>query len=102
MFDVMNNEIGQYMSGHQKHRVSAMFRDMTEMLRAGDAVYDGSELRQGVADDRLLWANDHPHSDSTWPDSQAMLDEHTAGMDERQRDRIVRANTAALYGAELP
>jgi len=34
VFDVMNNEVGQYMSGHQKHRVSAMFRDMTEMLRS--------------------------------------------------------------------
>lgn len=34
VFDVMNNEVGQYMSGHQKVRVSGMFRDMTEMLRA--------------------------------------------------------------------
>ncbi|HEU5302463.1 MAG TPA: amidohydrolase family protein [Acidimicrobiia bacterium] len=52
----------------------------------------------GLADDRLLWANDHPHSDSTWPDSQAMLTEHTAGMDPARRDRILRANTAGLYG----
>jgi len=34
IFDVMNNEVGQYMSGHQKVRVSGMFRDMTEMLRS--------------------------------------------------------------------
>ena len=25
-----------------------------------------------------MWANDFPHSDSTWPWSQEMLAEHTA------------------------
>lgn len=34
VFDLMNNKVGKHMSGHQKMRVSAMFRDMTEMLRA--------------------------------------------------------------------
>ncbi len=35
VFDLMNNKIGKHMSGHQKVRISAMFRDMTEMLRSG-------------------------------------------------------------------
>lgn len=35
VFDIMNNEVGRHMSGHQKMRVSTMFRDMTEMLRSG-------------------------------------------------------------------
>ena len=35
VFDLMNNKIGAHMSGHQKIRISAMFRDMTEMLRSG-------------------------------------------------------------------
>lgn len=35
VFDLMNNKVGKHMSGHQKIRVSAMFRDMTEMLRSG-------------------------------------------------------------------
>ena len=26
--------------------------------------------------ERLMWANDFPHSDATWPDSQALLAEH--------------------------
>ena len=30
---------------------------------------------------RLLWANDFPHSDSTWPWSQDLLKEHRAGSD---------------------
>ena len=32
---------------------------------------------------RLMWANDFPHSDSTWPWSQEMLAEHTADLSRR-------------------
>jgi predicted TIM-barrel fold metal-dependent hydrolase len=49
---------------------------------------------------KLLWANDHPHSDATWPDSQALLAEHTATMDPEVRDDIVWRNCARLYGME--
>jgi predicted TIM-barrel fold metal-dependent hydrolase len=48
--------------------------------------------------ERMLWANDFPHSDSTWPDSQAMLAEHTAHLSDHERTRILGANTAELYG----
>lgn len=49
---------------------------------------------------RLLWANDHPHSDATWPNSQALLAEHTAGLDPGVRDDILWRNCARLYGLE--
>ena len=32
--------------------------------------------------DRVMWANDHPHSDATWPWSQEMLTEQTTHMTE--------------------
>lgn len=51
--------------------------------------------------ERLLWASDHPHSDSTFPNSQQVLAEHTAHLDPEVRDDIVRRNTARLYGLEL-
>jgi predicted TIM-barrel fold metal-dependent hydrolase len=49
---------------------------------------------------KLLWASDHPHSDATWPDSQALLAEHTVGMAPDVRDDIVWRNCARLYGME--
>jgi predicted TIM-barrel fold metal-dependent hydrolase len=49
-------------------------------------------------DERLMWANDFPHSDSTWPWSQEMLAEHTANLTDRQKDRILHDNCAELYG----
>jgi predicted TIM-barrel fold metal-dependent hydrolase len=48
--------------------------------------------------ERLMWANDFPHSDSTWPWSQEMLAEHTEGLAERDRNRILHDNVADLYG----
>ena len=50
---------------------------------------------------RLLWANDFPHSDSTWPWSQDMLKEHTAHLSDEQRRGILGGNVAELYGIDL-
>jgi predicted TIM-barrel fold metal-dependent hydrolase len=52
-------------------------------------------------DERLMWANDFPHSDSTWPWSQEMLAEHTEHLTERQKDRILHDNCADLYGIRI-
>jgi predicted TIM-barrel fold metal-dependent hydrolase len=52
--------------------------------------------------ERLLWASDHPHSDSTFPLSQQVLAAHTAHLDARTRDDIVWRNTTRLYGLEMP
>jgi predicted TIM-barrel fold metal-dependent hydrolase len=46
----------------------------------------------------LMWASDHPHSDATFPDSQAVLAEHTAALDPQVRDDILWRNCAELYG----
>jgi predicted TIM-barrel fold metal-dependent hydrolase len=50
---------------------------------------------------RLMWANDFPHSDSTWPWSQEMLKEHAAGLSDEQRQAILCDNVAELYQIDL-
>jgi predicted TIM-barrel fold metal-dependent hydrolase len=50
---------------------------------------------------RLMWANDFPHSDSTWPWSQEMLAEHTAGLSAEQKQAILCGNVAELYQIDL-
>jgi len=52
-------------------------------------------------DERLMWANDFPHSDSTWPWSQELLAEHTAHLTDQQRTRVLSANVAGLYHLDL-
>ncbi|HEX2851571.1 MAG TPA: amidohydrolase family protein [Acidimicrobiales bacterium] len=49
---------------------------------------------------RLMWANDFPHSDSTWPWSQDLLAEHTEALSDEQREAILSRNVADLYGID--
>jgi predicted TIM-barrel fold metal-dependent hydrolase len=46
---------------------------------------------------RLLWANDFPHSDSTWPWSRQLLARQTAHLSEDQRRWILRDNTVEAF-----
>ncbi len=46
---------------------------------------------------RLMWANDFPHSDSTWPWSQELLKKHTANMTEQEKNWVLHDNVAELY-----
>ena len=48
--------------------------------------------------ERLMWANDHPHSDATWPVSEEIHDLFATYVNPDQLDRIVRDNCAELYG----
>ncbi len=45
-----------------------------------------------------MWANDFPHSDSTWPWSQKILGDLCAELTPEQRDWILHDNVAELYG----
>ena len=47
-----------------------------------------------------MWANDFPHTDSTWPDSQKLLAEHTAELSDAERDWILHDNVVELYGLD--
>lgn len=50
---------------------------------------------------RLMWANDFPHSDSTWPWSQQMLAEQTGQLSTAQKRAILCGNVAELYNIDL-
>ena len=50
--------------------------------------------------ERLMWANDFPHSDSTWPDSQKVLREQAAHLTDAERDLVLHDNVATLYRIE--
>ena len=55
-------------------------------------------VEAGMLDSRMLmWANDFPHSDATWPHSQALLAEHAKGLTAEQRRLILRDNAVDLY-----
>ena len=59
------------------------------------------KMKDLVNVERLLWANDYPHTDSTWPESQALLAAHAAGLNEAERHAILRGNVIDLFNLPL-
>jgi predicted TIM-barrel fold metal-dependent hydrolase len=51
--------------------------------------------------DRLMWANDFPHPDASWPHSQELLARQTIFVTDDQRRKIICDNAAALYGIDV-
>ena len=51
--------------------------------------------------DRLLWANDFPHVDSTWPNSKSLLAEFTEDLTVEEKNKLLHDNVAGLYGLTI-
>src|SRR5438876_318991 len=82
-------------SGTLERKPSEYFRDNVYVTFQDDWV--AFQTAHLVNHERLLWASDFPHSDSTFPESQRVLAEHTARLDDDVRDAIVWRNCSKLY-----
>ena len=51
-----------------------------------------------IGADRVMWACDYPHPDSTWPDSKGAIARDMGDMDRDDVRRITSENCRALYG----
>ncbi len=50
-----------------------------------------------IAPDNVMWGNDYPHRDGTWPFSQKVIEEQFRGIDEALKWKMLRENAARLY-----
>ena len=48
--------------------------------------------------DRVMWASDYPHGDSTWPNSRKVVDRHFEALPNSLRGKLTRDNVVRLYG----
>jgi predicted TIM-barrel fold metal-dependent hydrolase len=60
--------------------------------------YAGLRLLDVVGDDRVMWASDYPHPDSTWPESQRSIAQNFKDVPDASRRRILCDNARHLYG----
>ena len=58
----------------------------------------GLRLLDVVGEDRVMWASDYPHADSTWPESQKAIEASFKDVPARARQRILCDNARDLYG----
>jgi predicted TIM-barrel fold metal-dependent hydrolase len=75
---------------------SEIFREQVWATYQQDRV--GLALVDFFGADKMMWASDYPHPDSTWPDSQAIVEKETAGLDPDIKEAILRGNAKKLYG----
>ncbi len=85
-----------WMRGKELERTpSEYFREHIYFTFQDD--YTAFQFKDHMNIERMMWANDFPHSDSTWPWSQRVLKEHLAHLTEREKNLILHDNVATLY-----
>ena len=47
--------------------------------------------------DCLLWGNDYPHLEGSFPESEEWVDKQFSGVPESEIDAMVRGNAAKLF-----
>jgi predicted TIM-barrel fold metal-dependent hydrolase len=90
------NRHRHWMRGRELERMpSEYFREHIYFTFQDDFI--AFQLKDYVNLERMMWANDFPHSDSTWPLSQDLLNKHLTHMTETEKNRILHDNVAELY-----
>jgi len=57
----------------------------------------GIRLRDVIGVDNMLWGNDFPHAESTWPKSREFLDRIFAGTPDEDRRKITADDAARIF-----
>lgn len=58
----------------------------------------GLRLLDALGEDRVMWASDYPHADSTWPESQKAIEDNFKAVPAGARRRVLCENARQLYG----
>jgi predicted TIM-barrel fold metal-dependent hydrolase len=74
---------------------SAYFRRQVWATFQTDHV--GLRLLDTLGEDRVMWASDYPHADSTWPESQKAIAESFKDVTPAARRAILCENARQLY-----
>lgn len=64
-----------------------------------DPVAINNRATTGV--ESLMWGNDYPHPEGTWPESQARVAEQFDGVSDADLQAIVSGNAAGVFGFDL-
>jgi predicted TIM-barrel fold metal-dependent hydrolase len=61
----------------------------------------GIQLREFIGVDNMIWGNDFPHAESTWPQSEAFINRLFAKTTEEERRKITSENAAKMFQFDL-
>jgi predicted TIM-barrel fold metal-dependent hydrolase len=61
----------------------------------------GAASLEAIGPDTFMWGSDFPHTDSTWPNSQTVIDKNMVGVPDSIATKVLHDNAAALYHIAL-
>lgn len=61
----------------------------------------GVQTRNLAGVEALLWSSDYPHTDTSWPNCLANIEEHFEGVLDEDKRKVVSENAARVYGLSL-
>ncbi len=50
-----------------------------------------------IGTENQMWSSDYPHSDTTWPNSQRIIEEQFQGVPTEVKHAMLAGNAAGLY-----
>lgn len=62
----------------------------------------GLETRHWIGTDRLLFGNDYPHHEGSWPRTREVVARTMRALSDEERRMVLGGNAARLYGFDLP
>ena len=62
----------------------------------------GTGMLDHWGQDRMMWSNDFPHPNTTWPHSLDVIARDLAHVTDEVRAKLVRENVVELYGMRVP
>ena len=61
----------------------------------------GLETRHWIGTDRLLFGNDYPHHEGSWPHTRDVVKQTMNSLSDEERRMVLGGNAARLYGFDL-
>ena len=89
-----------WVSPKLKYKPSEYFRRHGHASFQEDPV--GIQLREWIGVDSILWGNDYPHLEGTWPYSEGVLGKLTETLQRDEKAKIYGLNAARLFNIEVP
>ena len=83
-----------------KERPSDYFRQHGHASFETDPI--GAELRHHLGPDVLMWGNDYPHLEGSWPHSAEHIETWSKGMTREEKAKTLGLTAARLFNIEVP
>jgi predicted TIM-barrel fold metal-dependent hydrolase len=97
--DHAHEKFGAMMATPLSIRPSEYVRRQVWLTFMDDAI--GAASLEAIGADTFMWGSDFPHTDSTWPNSRAVIEKNLDHVAESVATKVLHDNAAALYHITL-